>query len=253
MIEAILGYPGHVIVTMRTKTAYEITKTDNGKTVPVKIGLQPEQRNGIEYEFDVVGDMDLENNSRSPSRGARNCPAGSSTGPAPRSARRCWHGCRTAKPARTPNDYRDLAVSRATGYDAMGALYKTVKADGKLGAVVMDDAGRMVTLHDLITRKGGELAAAMKAAGDAIAGGGSADPGTQPADDTPEVPELTEEDYVRDFIGRLGRTSDEKDIDERHDEVNRALAAKVIAPRTASELHGDVNRRKAEVTRAVAA
>jgi AAA domain-containing protein len=62
MIEAILGYPGHVIVTMRTKTAYEITKTDNGKTVPVKIGLQPEQRNGIEYEFDVVADMDLENN-----------------------------------------------------------------------------------------------------------------------------------------------------------------------------------------------
>jgi hypothetical protein len=253
MIEAILGYPGHVIVTMRTKTAYEITKTDNGKTVPVKIGLQPEQRNGIEYEFDVVADMDLENNfTVSKSR----CPELSGrvvNRPGPEVGEMLLAWLSDGEAGRTPNDYRDLAVSRATGYDAMGALYKTVKADGKLGAVVMDDAGRMVTLHDLITRKGGELAAAMKAAGDAIAGGGSADPGTQAADDTPEVPELTEEDYVRDFIGRLGRTSDEKGIDERRDEVNRALAAKVIAPRTASELHGDVNRRKAEVTRAVAA
>lgn len=171
MIEAILGYPGHVIVTMRTKTAYEITKTDSGKTVPVKIGLQPEQRNGIEYEFDVVADMDLENNfTVSKSR----CPELSGkvvNRPGPEVGETLLAWLTDGAAGRTPNDYRDTAVNPVTGYEAMRALYETVKADGKLGAIVMDDTGRMVTLHELITRKGGEIAAARKAAEEAVAGG----------------------------------------------------------------------------------
>jgi hypothetical protein len=61
MVDTILGAPMHVIVTMRTKTEY-VLETVNGKQVPRKIGLQPVQRDGMEYEFDVVGDMDADNN-----------------------------------------------------------------------------------------------------------------------------------------------------------------------------------------------
>lgn len=61
MIDAILQSRAHVIVTMRTKTEYT-TEVVNGKTVPKKVGLAPIQRDGLEYEFDVVGDMDLEHN-----------------------------------------------------------------------------------------------------------------------------------------------------------------------------------------------
>lgn len=60
MIDALLAYPGHLIVTMRTKTEWVVELID-GKNKPRKIGTKPEQREGIEYEFDVVGDMDLEN------------------------------------------------------------------------------------------------------------------------------------------------------------------------------------------------
>lgn len=60
MVDTILGYPGHVIVTMRTKTAYEVTKNDRGQTEVVKLGLAPKMREGIEYEFDLVADMDLQ-------------------------------------------------------------------------------------------------------------------------------------------------------------------------------------------------
>lgn len=59
MVDTILRYPGHVIVTMRTKTAYEVTKNDRGQTEVVKLGLAPRMREGIEYEFDVLADMDL--------------------------------------------------------------------------------------------------------------------------------------------------------------------------------------------------
>lgn len=60
LVEAILAYPGHVIATMRVKTEYVMETDSRGKTVPKKIGLAPVQRAGIEYEFDVVGDIDHE-------------------------------------------------------------------------------------------------------------------------------------------------------------------------------------------------
>lgn len=61
MVDTILNCKAHVIVTMRSKTDY-IMVEERGRTVPKKIGMAPVQRDGIEYEFDVVGDMDWENN-----------------------------------------------------------------------------------------------------------------------------------------------------------------------------------------------
>ncbi len=60
LVEKILAAPLHIIVTMRTKTAYEVQKDENGKTKPVKIGLAPVQRDGMEYEFTCVLDIDVE-------------------------------------------------------------------------------------------------------------------------------------------------------------------------------------------------
>ncbi|MFE0036790.1 AAA family ATPase [Streptomyces sp. NPDC059015] len=52
MLDALLGFPGHVIVTMRTKNDYELA---NGKVK--KLGVKTVQREGAEYEVDVVIDM----------------------------------------------------------------------------------------------------------------------------------------------------------------------------------------------------
>ncbi len=54
LVNAILSVPCHTIVTMRTKMAYAMEVNDRGKTVPVKVGLAPVQRENAEYEFDVV-------------------------------------------------------------------------------------------------------------------------------------------------------------------------------------------------------
>lgn len=62
MVEAILAYPGHVIVTVRSKMEYVMEDNAQGKKVPRKIGMQPVQRDGLEYEFTVVGDMDTDHN-----------------------------------------------------------------------------------------------------------------------------------------------------------------------------------------------
>ena len=62
MVDAMIGARLHLIVTMRSKVEWVVEKDERGKSVPRKIGLQPVQRDGLEYEFDVVADMDLDNN-----------------------------------------------------------------------------------------------------------------------------------------------------------------------------------------------
>jgi len=61
LIDTILQSPLHIIATMRSKTAYEVQDRD-GKKVPVKIGLEPVQRAGMEYEFTTVLDLIPESN-----------------------------------------------------------------------------------------------------------------------------------------------------------------------------------------------
>lgn len=58
LVEAIVGSRCHVIATMRVKTEWVIEQNEKGRNEPRKIGLAPEQRAGLEYEFDVVGDLD---------------------------------------------------------------------------------------------------------------------------------------------------------------------------------------------------
>ena len=58
MVDTILQAPMHVITTMRSRTEY-VPEVKDGKIIGVRrIGLAPVQRPGMEYEFDIVCDMD---------------------------------------------------------------------------------------------------------------------------------------------------------------------------------------------------
>jgi len=59
LVDAILSSKAHVIVTMRSKTEF-VLESRNGKMVPRKVGMAPVQRDGIDYEFSVVGELDLD-------------------------------------------------------------------------------------------------------------------------------------------------------------------------------------------------
>ena len=58
MVEAIVGAKCHVIATLRAKTEYIVEQGKNGKSAPRKVGLAPVQRDGMEYEFDLVATID---------------------------------------------------------------------------------------------------------------------------------------------------------------------------------------------------
>jgi len=60
VIECLLGANLHVISCLRSKIEHSIEKDDRGKTTIRKVGMAPIMRDGIEYEFTCVLDLDMQ-------------------------------------------------------------------------------------------------------------------------------------------------------------------------------------------------
>lgn len=58
LVDAILQSPAHIIATMRAKTEYVVEQDERGKSKPRKVGLAPVQREGMDYEFTLVFDVE---------------------------------------------------------------------------------------------------------------------------------------------------------------------------------------------------
>lgn len=64
LVDAMLQSRCHVIATLRVNTEWILEKDEKtGKNVPKKIGLKPQQRDGMEYEFTAVAQLDEEHNA----------------------------------------------------------------------------------------------------------------------------------------------------------------------------------------------
>lgn len=57
-IDKILQCDAHIMATMRTKQDYVLNQKD-GKYVPEKVGLKAVQKDGLDYEFTIVLDIDI--------------------------------------------------------------------------------------------------------------------------------------------------------------------------------------------------
>lgn len=61
-VQKILESPCHIISTIRTKQDYVLSEK-NGKQVPEKVGLKGITRDGMDYEFTVVFDLDIKHSA----------------------------------------------------------------------------------------------------------------------------------------------------------------------------------------------
>lgn len=68
LVEALLQSKCHVIATMRSKVEYiltEVTNKSGGTSMaPKKVGMAPVQREGLEYEFTAVLDIDIDHDAK---------------------------------------------------------------------------------------------------------------------------------------------------------------------------------------------
>jgi hypothetical protein len=61
-VQKMLQSPCHLIATIRSKQDYVLSEK-NGKMVPEKVGLKGITREGLDYEFTVVMDLDIKHNA----------------------------------------------------------------------------------------------------------------------------------------------------------------------------------------------
>lgn len=160
MIDALLGFPGHVIVTMRTKNEQIIEENDRGKKVVVDVVLKPVQREGIEYEFDFVATMDKANTLTVQKSRILTIAAGETfSPPTPELAITILDYLGNGEPVPSPQEFADRAMVEGLGRAELREILNLVHRVGYDGAGVLDAGGDSVGLRDLIVRLGTMAAA----------------------------------------------------------------------------------------------
>lgn len=152
MIDAFMAFPGHIIVTLRVKTEYVIEDDSRGKKVPKKVGMKPEQREGIDYEFDIVGDLDLDHTmviskTRLPILDSAVIPH-----PGLDLAKQISEWLSEGERLPNASELRDKAFA-ATDRDGLAELGKYVESIGLGNAAVRDETGEVLTLIQVIRNR----------------------------------------------------------------------------------------------------
>ncbi|MFB7359642.1 AAA family ATPase [Streptomyces gardneri] len=158
MWDAVMAYPGHVIMTLRVKTAYELVTNKNGGVEPKKVGLKPDQRADAEYEFDFVGDLDMDHTMT-----VAKCsyPGLFDSGerielPNTETGHRIVKWLNEGTPMPTVQDYVSKVMQPEMTYEQLLALYRgELSQRGLLGAALFaPDTEEQTTLGGLIVRIG---------------------------------------------------------------------------------------------------
>jgi hypothetical protein len=158
MLDALLSYPGHVIVTMRVKTAYVIEQNAKGKSEPKKVGLKPEQREGVEYEFSIVGELDRDHVMTVTKSTCEDLMDAQVAKPGVETAAIIAEWCSDGTPSPDALEYRDQALKPDMSREDLRTLHTQVKERRMLGAAIIDEHGDDTTLGAMIVRLGRERA-----------------------------------------------------------------------------------------------
>lgn len=159
MVDALLSYPGHVIATMRAHTEWSLERNAKGQLEPTRVGTRPEQRRGVEYEFDVVAGMDVRNiltvlKSRCPS--LHNQVIEQPDGTQLAATLLDWLNDGAA--GIDPSEYVDRATVEDATYEDLIALFSEVESRGLQATPLLDPAtGDGVNLGDYIRARGTTL------------------------------------------------------------------------------------------------
>lgn len=161
MIEAMMSFPGHLVVTIRTKTEWLVGNVD-GKAKPVKVGTKPEQRENLEYEFDLVANMDMDNTLTVVKS---HCPPlhnAQITKPTEEFGFTFLQWLSTGQKPKTAWDWRDEVLAE-NDFDNLRLLRDQLVAAGVGGTPMLDNYGDATTLVDIAMRRGRELKTAAAA------------------------------------------------------------------------------------------
>ncbi|MDF3308750.1 ATP-binding protein [Rhodococcus sp. T2V] len=167
MIEALLTFPGHVIVTLRSKVEHVIEVNEHGRKEVRRVALKPIQRDGVEHDFDIVGDLD-ERNALTVSKTRFPLLAREVIDrPGAELAELVGEWLADGERRPTVAEYRDRALADDQTPATLRELYVELDRELMLGAPTLDGDGNPTVLGDLVANRGRALQAAAEAAGGA--------------------------------------------------------------------------------------
>lgn len=160
MVDAMLAYPGHVVATMRSHTEWSLERNDRGQLEPTRLGTRPQQRKGMEYEFDVVGQMDIDNTltvikSRCPD--LHSAVISKPDGGAVAKTMLAWLNDGAA--GVDPSEYIARATDPNTTAEELHELHGEAESRGLLATPMQTPDGRAAVLGDYIRARATTLAA----------------------------------------------------------------------------------------------
>lgn len=158
LIEAMLSAPLHLIATTRAKQDYQLQQNDRGKWEPVKLGLAPVQREGLEYEFAIAAELTVEHALTITKTRCAALDGYTEMKPGRHVAEILveWLGHGKA-PEEVVEELFGQAQD-ATSSAALVGLRERIRAKGASRAQVVDpDTGEVSTLDEFVTRRGRAL------------------------------------------------------------------------------------------------
>ncbi|WUD72102.1 ATP-binding protein [Streptomyces sp. NBC_00510] len=156
LTDALLTYPGHLVVTFRVAAEWTVTETEPGRALPVRVPTKVEQSSGLEYEFGLFGTLDAAHTLTVDKSHYLAVPVGSRhelPGEDFGRAITDWLAEADGSPA-SSRDFAAAATEHWQTPDALFALLKEAEHAGLLGAAVLDLGGNPTKLGRLIALMG---------------------------------------------------------------------------------------------------
>lgn len=226
MFDAVLAYPGHLVMTLRVKTDYLIEDVEkDGRTTKkiVKMGLRPDQRREFDYEFDLVGALDARDNTLTVMKSdIITIPQGSIIPkPGLDFADTIGDFCAQGAKATGPLVYRARALEPDITFDGLKELRDEVLSRGLGNAAVVDEHGRPTVLDELLTARARELTPRQQAR--------TTRPAANPRSEKPkpEGAKAASEDELRKAVDYILNSKDLEAAEERRARAESTASANV--------------------------
>ncbi|MEU4513178.1 AAA family ATPase [Nonomuraea wenchangensis] len=155
LFDALLSFPGHLIVTLRTQTDYQVQDLGEGRLAVVKYGTKPDQRANFDADFHFTLSLDMAHAGTVTKSRILDVPPNSMFAEPGEDLGKLiaeWLG--QGEPVPDALDIRDQALDLAKTDDDLRELHRLAGKANLLRAAVLNEHEQVEALGALIFRKG---------------------------------------------------------------------------------------------------
>ncbi|MGA4995938.1 AAA family ATPase [Nonomuraea bangladeshensis] len=155
LFDALLSFPGHLIVTLRTQSDYQVQDLGEGRLGVVKYGTKPDQRNNFDADFAFTLSLDMAHAGTVTKSRVLDVPTGAvfeEPGEDLGKVIAEWLG--QGEPVPDALDIRDQALDPSMTADDLRDLHRLAAKADLLRTAVLNEHEQVEALGALIFRKG---------------------------------------------------------------------------------------------------